>query len=137
MSLKSQYKTDPSLVRDGTWFDVTTNSDGTKCRVKLRRSGRGNSLWAASFREHTKDVDTDVISPYEDAAIMGNVMAEASVADWEHMQPEDDGVELEYTVENARALLIKPEWIDLLTDWQTKAREITGFQEKREGEAGN
>jgi hypothetical protein len=92
MSLKGQFKTEAALVRDGTWFDVTTNSDGSKCRVKLRRSGRGNPLWGIAFREQTKDVDTDALTPQEDAVIMGRTMAEAAVVDWEHMQPEDDGV---------------------------------------------
>jgi hypothetical protein len=136
MSLKSQFKTEAALVRDGTWFDVTTNSDGSKCRVKLRRSGRGNPLWGIAFREQTKDVDTEALTPQEDAVIMGRTMAQAAVVDWENMQPEDDGVNLEFSVENATNLLTDPDWLDLLTDWQAKASDIKGFQEKREAEAG-
>jgi hypothetical protein len=136
MSLKGQFKTEAALVRDGTWFDVTTNSDGSKCRVKLRRSGRGNPLWGIAFREQTKDVDTDALTPQEDAVIMGRTMAEAAVVDWEHMQPEDDGAELDFSVENAAKLLTDPDWLDLLTDWQAKAADIKGFQAKREAEAG-
>jgi hypothetical protein len=137
MSLKDRFKTSSALVRDGVWFDVVTNSDKTKCRVKLRRTGRGNPIWSRVFREQTADRDMDNVSPEEDEVITANVFAEANVVDWEHFQPDDDGNDLPFSVENARSILVDPDWVDLLKDWQTKAGSITAFQQKREGEAGN
>lgn len=137
MSLKKKFKTDAKLARDGTWFDVTDNKDGTKCRVKLRRSGRGNPKWGVAFREHTKDHDMENVSPEQDEVITANIFAEANVADWEHMQPDDDGVELPFSTEAATTLLTDPDWVDLLKDWQSKAGSLTPFQGKREDEAKN
>jgi hypothetical protein len=137
MSLKSRFKTDAAAVRDGVWFDVCENADKTKCRVRLRRSGRGNPLWSVAFREHTKDHDMDSVSPEEDEVITGNIFAESCVADWEYFQPEDDGVDLPFSVESATAILVDPNWVELLKDWQNKSNSLAPFQEKRESEAKN
>jgi hypothetical protein len=144
MSLKSRFKSNASAVRDGVWFDVIENKDGSKCRVKLRRSGRGNPLWSVAFREHTKDRDMDAVTPEEDEVITANIFAEANVADWEHFQPEDDGVELPFSVDNAKLVLADPDWVELLKDWQAKAGSLAPFQSKagdkptkREAEAKN
>ena len=137
MSLKSKFKTSSSLVRDGTWFDVTDNSDGSKCRVKLRRSGRGNPRWSAAFREHTKDRDMDAVTPEEDEIITASIFAEANVADWEHFQPEDDGTDLPFSFDNAKRVLEDPDWVELLKDWQNKAGSLAPFQDKREKESKN
>jgi hypothetical protein len=130
LSLKSKFKVDATLARDGKWFDVCQNKDGSKCRVKLRRAGRGNPLWSVAFREHTKDHDMDMVTPEEDEVITANIFAEANVADWEHFQPEDDGVELPFSVENARSILADPDWVELLKDWQGKANSLSAFQSK-------
>lgn len=137
MSLKSQFKTNSSLVNDGVWFDVCTNSDKSKCRVKLRRPGRGNALWSTAFRKHTADVDMETLTPEEDELMTAKIFAESSVADWEHFQPEDDGKDVKYSVEAATAILADPDWVELLKDWQKKAGTLSAFQDKREAEAGN
>lgn len=136
MSLK-KFKTNPKLIEDGKWFTVTTNSDGSTCRVRLRRSGRANKRWLIKFREHTEGLDTDSLSPEDDAALMATVFAQACVAEWENMQPEDDGANLEFSEGNAVNLLTDPEWVDLLSDWQAKAGAAPNFRAHREGEAGN
>lgn len=141
MSLKKRFKTSARLIEEGVWFDVTTNSDKSKARVKLRRSGRGNRHWVAAFRDRTAGIDMETMSVEEDEAITAQVFVDACVIDWEHIQPEDDGNELEFSKENALKLLSDPEWIELLKDWQAKANGIAGFQDeqdkKREDEAGN
>lgn len=136
MSLKSKFKTSAAAVRDGVWFDVTENTDGSKCRVRLRRAGRGNPKWSVSFREHMKDVDAEKVTPEEDEIITATIFAEANVADWEHFQPEDDGVELPFSVDAAKKILLDPDWIELLKEWQGKANSLAPFQAS-EGEAGN
>lgn len=137
MSLKSKFKTNSAAVRDGVWFDVTQNSDGSQCRVRLRRAGRGNPHWSVAFREHTKDRDMDAVSPEEDEVITANIFAEANVADWENFQPEDDGNNVPFSVEAAKTVLADPNWIELLKDWQSKANSLSPFQEKRDAEAKN
>lgn len=137
MSLKNKFKTSAAAVRDGVWFDVCENKDKTKCRVKLRRSGRGNPHWSAAFRAHTKDRDMDAVTPEEDEIITANIFAEANIVEWEHFQPEDDGIEVPFSVEEAKRYLTDPDWVELLKDWQTKAGSLAPFQEKREAEAGN
>ncbi len=128
MSLKGKFKTSSAAVRDGVWFDVTENSDKTKCRVRLRRAGRGNPLWSVAFREHTKDRDMESISPEEDEIITGNIFAEGMVVDWEHFQPDDDGQDMPFSIENAKTILTDPDWIQLLQDWQNKAGSLEPFQ---------
>lgn len=137
MSLKSDFKTNSSLVNDGVWFPVTNNSDGTKARVKLRRSGRGNALWSLAFRKHTAEQDMDTLTPAEDEVITAKIFAEANVAGWEHMQPEDNGRDLPFTLENVTALLIDPDWIELLKKWQQQANSLAPYQDTRETESGN
>jgi hypothetical protein len=130
LSLKNKFKTSAAAVRDGVWFDVCENADKTKCRVRLRRHGRGNPLWSVAYREHTKDKEMESVSPEEDEVITANIFAEANVADWEHFQPNDDGVELPFSIDNAKSILIDPDWIELLKDWQIKAGSLAPFQSK-------
>lgn len=137
MSLKSKFKTNSSLVNDGVWFDVCTNSDKTKCRVKLRRPGRGNSLWSKAYRKHTADRDMDLVTPEEDEIITATIFAEANVADWEHLQPEDDGKDLPFSVEAATKLLVDPDWVELLKSWQVNAQKLDRYQDAREADAKN
>lgn len=132
MSLKARYKSSAALREGGVWFDVTTNSDGSKCRVRLRRHGRGNKFWTAAYRANTSGIDTDAISIEEDEAITAKVFVEGCVVEWEHVQPEDDGKDLPFTIENAIALLIHPDWVELLKDWQNKANSLEPFQNPEE-----
>ena len=138
MSLKSKFKTNAALVQGGKWFDVTTNTDGTLCRVRLRRQGRANKAWVLAFRENTDGVDTDNLDVAQDEAITVKSFVTGCVVDWENMQPEDDGKNVKFSSDAALALLSDPDWMDLLKDWQAKAIEIANFQtEKQEGEIKN
>jgi hypothetical protein len=137
MSLKSKFRTSSALVREGVWFDLEPNTDGSVPRFKLRRSGRANPFWGPIFREHTADKDMENISAEEDELITATVFAEANVVEWENFQPEDDGVNLEFNTDNARLILTDPDWVELLNHLQNKTRDITPYQQKREGEAGN
>lgn len=141
MSLKNKFKTSSKLVEEGVWFDVTTNSDKSKARVRLRRSGRGNRHWVTAFRDRTAGIDLDTMSVEEDELSTAQVFVDACVVDWENIQPDDDGNNLEFSKENALALLSDPDWVELLKDWQGKANRMAAFQaeqdKKREEEAGN
>lgn len=138
MSLKNKFKTNPSLVSEGVWFDLATNSDKTKARIRLRRHGRSNRDWVLAFRKHTADKDMDAVTPEEDEQITAAVFVEACVVDWEHMQPEDDGHDIPFSKEAALELFSNPEWNDLLKECQTLASGREAYQTKKaEAEAGN
>jgi hypothetical protein len=79
----------------------------------------------------------DTVTPEEDELITATIFAEANVADWEHFQPDDDGVELPFSLENVMTVLTNPDWIELMKDWQNKANSLAPFQAKRETEAKN
>ena len=136
MSLKSKFKTNTSLINDGVWFDVVVNPDGTKCRVKLRRTGPANALWSLAWRERESE-NTEALTPDEDRAFMAGVYADAVVADWEHMQPEDDGKDWAFNRDNVVKLLGNAEWLEFRNWVREKADSLAPFQDKREEEAKN
>jgi len=136
MSLKAKFKTNTSLVNDGVWFTVCTNTDGTTCRVKLRRTGQGNALWSLAWRNHQGDDLVD-LTPAQDAEFMAKVYADAVVAGWEHMQPNDDGKDWEFTKENVVKLLGNLDWLELKNDWREKADSLAPFQDPREDDVKN
>lgn len=137
MSLKTKFKTNADLAKGGVWFKLDPNSDGTVPEVLLRRSGRANPLWGVAFRENSKDRDVETLTPEEDTLVMATTFAQACVADWKHMQPDDDGKVVKFSTDAAVKLLTDPDWIDLLTDWQAKAGENSSYQKEREGDAKN
>lgn len=136
MSLKSKYKQNAILARDGVWFEKGTNADGTVTRFLVRRSGRGNPDWNRVFAKHTEELG-DEPSTEDDNRSMGATFGEACVLGWEHLQPDDDGAELPYSTEAAVAFFSNPDWLDLLTEMQNDARGLEGFRDKREDEAKN
>lgn len=138
MSLKNKFKTDSSLARDGVWFDLAENSDGSKARIRLRRHGRSNRDWVTSFRKHTADKDMETITPEEDEKITAVVFVESCFMEWENVQPEDDGIVLPSTADAALALFSDPDWNDLLKECQGFSQQRVAFQKKKqEGEAKN
>ena len=129
MSIK-KFKQDGGKANEGVWFDYPANADGSIPRVKLAREGRSNKKWLAVFREVTKDLDTDNLSPEEDFGVGVEVFAKAVVLDWEHIQPNDDGVELANDLGARIALLSDPDWTDFYTDLKDKANKRENFANK-------
>lgn len=156
MSLKSQFKTNSSLINDGVWFDVCINDDAkpgnlgnmghgdvgtagtpaTKCRVKLRRTGQGNALWSLAWRKRA-DISTDELTADQDREFMAEVYADAVVADWEHMQPYKDGEDVPFSREAVVKLLSNPDWLELRNKWREHADSLAPFQDPREEDAKN
>jgi hypothetical protein len=137
MSLKSKFKVNTSLASDGAWFTLCTNSDGSVCRVKLRRTGQSNPKWPLAFRTRGEGKDLDSLTPDEDREFMAYVFSDAVVAGWENMQPDDDGKNWPCDEEHVVKLLGNPEWLDLRNDWRGKADSLAPFQDPREGEVKN
>ena len=129
MSIK-KFKQDGKVANEGKWFDYPANKDNTIPRVKLAREGRSNKKWLATFRDVTKDLDTDNLSAEEDFGIGVEVFAKAVVLDWEHIQPNDDGVEVPFETGRVIALLSDPDWTDFYTDLKDKANKRENFAAK-------
>lgn len=129
MSIK-KFKQDGSKANEGVWFDYPANADSTIPRVKLAREGRSNKKWLATFRDVTKDLDTDNLSAEEDFATGVEVFSRAVILAWENIQPNDDGNALEDTVEARIALLGDPDWTDFYTDLKDKANKRENFANK-------
>lgn len=127
MSIK-QFKQDGKKANEGTWFDYPANADGTIPRVKLAREGRSNKKWLATFREVTKDLDTDNLSAEEDFATGVEVFCKAVVLAWENIQPNDDGDAWFDTAEARIKLLSDPDWTDFYTDLKDKANSRDNFK---------
>lgn len=129
MSIK-QFKQDGAKANDGVWFDYPANADGTIPRVRLAREGRSNKRWLAVFREVTKDLDTDNLSGEQDFTVGVEVFSKAVALGWENIQPNDDGVVLDDTVEARIKLLGDPDWTDFYTDLKDKANARDNFKAK-------
>lgn len=129
MSIK-KFKQDGSKANEGVWFDYPANKDGTIPRVRLAREGRSNKKWLATFRDVTKDLDTDNLTPEEDFAVGVEVFARSVVLSWENIQPEDDGATLDDTTEAKIALLSSPDWTDFYTELKDKANAKANFTAK-------
>jgi hypothetical protein len=125
-----KFKQDGSKANEGVWFDYPANTDNTIPRVKLAREGRSNKKWLATFRDVTKDLDTDNLSAEEDFATGVEVFSRAVVLVWENIQPNDDGVALADTVEAKLALLSDPDWTDFYSDLKDKANDRANFKSK-------
>jgi hypothetical protein len=131
-----KFKQNGASANDGVWFAFDANADNTIPRVKLAREGRSNKKWLATYRDTTKGVDTDELSTEADFAMGVEVFAKAVVLDWEHIQPNDDGVEVPFETSRVIALLSDPDWTDFYTDLKDKANDRKNFKAK-EAEAKN
>lgn len=137
MSLKSQFKTDTTAARDGVWINYSPNSDGTVPGFRLARMSKQNKRYTAKMRDATKAhegddglVNFDNIPEAEAEALLLDVFVDTVLLEWRNVQPEDDGVVLEYSKENATKLLGSDDWADLYGDLSTKARKAATFRQK-------
>jgi hypothetical protein len=132
MSLAKKFRVDASRVKEGVWFTVGKNEDGTECRFRLRRIGRGNPVWARVYREVTEHVDAENLSVEEDAAISAEVFARANVVDWENVCFEEGGEYVPFSEKKAVEILCDPDWTELVKTLMVKANEIQAFQREKE-----
>lgn len=135
MSLRDKFKSDPALSRDGVWFyyPELPNKDGTIPGVKLARISGANPRYMKLIRDIAEANDGKVPDGKDDEIFVDGVLL-----DWANIQPDDDGVQLIYTRENALKLFTDQAWLDLRDDWRAKAINIANFRQKQlEGTAGN
>lgn len=137
MTLKSKFKTDVVAARDGVWFDYPMNSDGTTPRFKLARASKHNKKYVTAIRKvanalNMADGTVDLHSVDDTAAekLLLDVFVDTVLLGWENFQPEDDGVVLPYSRDNALSVFGSDEWIDLFDDLDAKSKKATGYQTK-------
>lgn len=132
MSIKD-FKISPEVAAEGLWVGFSANADGTIPAVKLARTSKANKkYWAAmskAQKDHRRQLQTDTLSAEQDAQITLNVFANTAVLDWRHIQPEDDGVELAFNIENVKSLLGNPEWEVFYNQLAEEAAKIGNIRE--------
>lgn len=136
MSLKS-LKVSAQAANEGVWVSMTKypNSDGTIPSFLLARVSKQNTKYFAGLRELTRDSEmtiegvSETMADMDDGAI-AELFAKTVVLGWKDFQPEDDGFVLEYSVENAKALFLNPDWQDLYDMLSEKARNAATFRAK-------
>lgn len=136
MSLKSAFKTNSAAANEGVWVDLTShpNKDGSIPGFLLARVSKQNKKYQAALREVTRDAGTTVeglpdITNIEDGKL-AEVFAKTVVLNWRNFQPEDDGVNLEYSTENAVSVFANSDWADLYDYLVSKAQAAATFREK-------
>lgn len=137
MSLKTAFKTNAAVATEGVWFDYTENADGTTPGFKLARAGRQNKKYSIALRKMAEKqagragvANFDTLSSVESDKLALELIVDHVLLDWRNIQPEDDGVVLPFSRENALALLGNPDWADLLSDLEEKALNADNFREK-------
>lgn len=126
MSLRSQFKTDPKAVVEGVWHSFDANPDGSIPRFLVARTSFSNPKYAKAVSD-AKAKNGDRTLSEEQERQQNNEIFLSVLLNWEHVQPEDDGVELPFSNENAEKLLLDPHWFDLLIELRGKAMATSSF----------
>lgn len=131
MSMKSQFKTDPTKVRDGVWFgegDYEKNSDGTQPEFLIARISAGNPKYSKELLRYV-DLNGDrKLSEEENQQQGAELLVDTVLLGWKNFQPEDNGVVIPYTRENAMKIVGDPAWLDLVIDIRSKALKSTKYR---------
>lgn len=125
MSLRSKFKSDPALSREGKWFYYPNepNKDGSVPGVKLARISANNPRYMKLVKDLAEANNGKVPDDKDN-----ELFVDAIIIDWANIQPNDDGVNLTFTRENALTLFSDPAWLDLRDDWRAKAIDIANFR---------
>lgn len=139
MSLKSKFKTDSTAAREGVWFDYSSapNADGSVPGFKLARTSKHNKRYTAAIRKFSEKyqgengaVDFSSLNEEESDKILLRVFIDTVLLDWRNFQPDDDGKNLDFSKDNALAILGSDDWSDLYIDLNDKARAASNFRQK-------
>ena len=142
MSIKDRFKTNSDAANSGVWVEYDENADGSVPRFKIARMSNQNKNYLKSVRKHSKDVNKrGVVKSLTDEKakhLLLDIFCESVLLNWEHFQPDDDGVLLEYSKETAKEFFSKPDWLDFYDDLTELSTEVSTFnKEKTEEEAKN
>jgi hypothetical protein len=148
MSLKHKFKIDAIAANEGVWveFSDCPNKDGSIPSFLLARASKQNTRYQLELHKVNKQIGVDRRGMLDMASITED-KAEAMELDmflgtillnWSNFQPEDDGVELDFSRENARMIFSSRDWLDLYDELNLKALTAATFRDKQvEAEAKN
>lgn len=139
MSLYSQFKTDPSVEKDGILVQYGNNSKGLLIQIRIARAGGNNVGFAKAYEQKTKpyrrQIQNDTMDPKVAERIILEVYAETVVLGWEGVEDEE-GNDLPFNKENCIKLFT--DLPDLFRDLQAVSQSIAAFRsEIREADAKN
>jgi len=135
----SSFKADSSAARDGVWKKYSPNSDGSVPAIKIARNSRHNVRYTKAMRELVTQpdgsIDASILTGMNDEETTKaevDLYCETIIMDWEHIQPNDGGVEDEipFSVANAKSLLKHPDWLDLFDDIRAFASDATHYRNR-------
>lgn len=88
MRVYENYRTDPTLEKDGVWFDMPSY------RIKLGRAGGANKKYTATFerlcKPHKRKIQSDALDEKTAKNILVEAYAREVVKDW-HVIKEKNG----------------------------------------------
>lgn len=142
MSLRSAFKTDNSKEAEGFWFEDTgvINADKTIPGFLLARASRSNPRFAKATeklgKKYKRQFDNDMVTGEFAETLNKALFLDTILLGWRNVQPDDDGVELPFSRENADKLFAElPDLYELL---ETSARRASNFRDAEiEDDAGN
>ena len=134
---------DMNKVTEGVWVTYPEpNDDGSEFRVQLAMLGSANINYAkrlnAIVRPVRRKMELGTLSEEEGRTLYRKAFIEQILLNWEHCQPDDDGIELPFSKDNAEQFLS-----DLanatIYDWMIgEATLVEHFRvERRNNDLGN
>ena len=139
MSLFEQFETDNAKEIEGVPVKYAPNADGTIPTFYLSRMGKANKKYSKALDKATKpyarQMQLGTLAEETAEDLFRGVFVKTVLKGWENVRGKD-GLELEFTPENAADLFKKLP--DLYDDLQEKARSAALVREEiNEADAGN
>lgn len=136
MSFKSKFKTSTKHANEGVIISYKgdANSDGSVPEFKVARLSSQNVQYLKKLRNFNEEIlkkygvtDPTKISVEQDKEFTLDLFIETVLIGWKNIQPEDDGVDMLFSKENAKKLLSDPDWTDLYIDLREQAGKQENF----------
>ncbi len=122
MSLKSAYKTNLSSVNEGIEVKINSekNKDGTVPTFTIARKSGQNKNYIKAVNKSTDNLlskfgvtEMSKLSSEQDKELTLSWFIDTILLDWKNVEPDDDGVKVPYSKENAKKLFSDESWHDL------------------------
>lgn len=137
MGLKSVFKTNSEAANKGVDFKImeAKNNDGTIPTFKIARRATQNKEWMKKLLEINDSVlkeynvlDVKDLNPDQNYEIDIKTFCKTLLMGWENVQPEDDGVNLQFSEENAIKFFSNRDWYDLYKRLDSEAANMENFK---------
>lgn len=133
-SFSQRFKTNKEMEKDGIWFTVHQNDDGSEVQFRIRRSGTANSKYLKEVEKLTRPYRAMKQIPTELVIELSRKAYKATcINDWRNV---DMGTgELPFTKDNLDAICEElPDVLDLL---MTVSDDASYFQDTTEDDIKN